>query len=89
MGKTATASRRYLIWAILIFFIMIAIASPEAYKLHWYFVNFCIASVLIVGNPFSIKFNPKKDYLFLGVGQFQYDPDYSHWKSMTERDNGY
>jgi Flp pilus assembly protein TadB len=53
MGKTETSTRRGYIWVILIFFVIVAAVAPAAYKLHWYFVDFCISTVLIIGIAFS------------------------------------
>ena len=61
---------------LIIFFISGYLAfTTEDYKIHWYTVAALALVCLIV------------DFTFFQPDLFIYDPDYNHWKDVTERED--
>ena len=48
--------------------------TTETYKIHWFTVSAIAFVCLIV------------DFTFFQPDLFIYDPDYNHWKDLTERE---
>ncbi len=67
-----------------IFIILVFIAFCTSYYwIHWAFISFLAFMVLVVGIWFY-SINTILDLLFMNESDFVFDPDYNHWKDLSE-----
>ena len=59
---------------IMVIAFYLAFSADEKYQLHWYTVSGIALVCLII------------DFAFFQKDLFIYDPDYNHWKDVTERE---